>query len=112
MTDLFAYAATVGARRTDPDTSRAAAARSPATRRADCIEVLRIHAKYQDGLTDFELAHIMRRQQTSAGKRRGELRDLGLIAPTDLRRPAPSGSPSIVWKITADGIATANSGSA
>jgi hypothetical protein len=57
-----------------------------------------------DGLTDFELADIMGRQQTSAGKRRGELRDIGLVSDTGYRRPAPSGSMAIVWAITRQGV--------
>jgi hypothetical protein len=57
-----------------------------------------------DGLTDFELAARLSRQQTSSGKRRGELRDLGLVADTGRRRPAPSGSAAIVWAITPLGL--------
>jgi len=47
----------------------------------------------------------MGRQQTSAGKRRGELRDAGYIEDGLMRRPAPSGSMAIVWCITAKGRA-------
>lgn len=103
MIDLFNYQP-VAARNTDPETSHQAAARSPNIKAKDRRSVLMAHAENPDGLTDFELAAIVNRQQTSAGKRRGELRDLGLIAMTELRRPAPSGSPSIVWRITDTGI--------
>lgn len=98
--DLFS----VAARRSDPETSHQAADRHPALRQTDRRAALLAHAAYPAGLTDFELADIMGRQQTSAGKRRGELRDLGMIEQTKDRRPAPSRSPAIVWRITADGI--------
>jgi hypothetical protein len=52
------------------------------------------------GLTDFQLATLVDRKQTSAGKRRGELRDKRLIEATALRRPSDTGSPAIVWRIT------------
>jgi len=58
------------------------------------------------GLTDFELATLTDRAQTSIGKRRGELAALGLIADIGDRRPAPSGAMSAVWAITPDGMAT------
>jgi hypothetical protein len=94
--DLF----TPGSRRSDPDTSHAAADRHPALRHNDRRAALLAHDEHPGGLTDFELADIMGRQQTSAGKRRGELRDLGFISDSGERRPAPSGSMSIVWRIT------------
>jgi hypothetical protein len=90
-----------GARTTDPETSHEAAEINHAVRRRDRWEVLRTHYDHaQQGLTDFELANITRRQQTSVGKRRGELRDLNLIEQTDMRRPSPSGATAIVWRIT------------
>jgi len=97
--DLFGW----GARHTDPDTSHEAAKAWPKERARDRRAVLLLHAKRPNGLTDFELAEIMGRQQTSVGKRRGELRDAGFIYDTGFRRPAPSGSPAIVWAITTAG---------
>jgi hypothetical protein len=94
-----------GARPTDPETSHLAANKTPLLRADDRRAALLIHASRPDGLTDFELAALMGRQQTSAGKRRGELRDAGMIADTTRRRPAPSGSSAIVWSITAYGQA-------
>ena len=85
-------------RRTDPDTShRAARTTRPnaGTNRAVALDVLQ---RWPAGLTDFELAEITGLQQTSIGKRRGELRDAGLVRDTGRRRPSPSGSPSIVWE--------------
>lgn len=91
------------ARATDPETSQAAAVRRPAGRTKDRTEVFLAHIQHPEGLTDFELADLLKRQQTSVGKRRGELRDLGMIEDSKLRRPAPSGSPAIVWRITEAG---------
>jgi hypothetical protein len=104
--DLFDYAAEiVGARSTDPDTSHEAAVRNLSGRNTDRRRALAaLVAVGDDGLTDFELAARLSRQQTSAGKRRGELRDLGLVADTGRRRSAPSGSAAIVWAITPLGL--------
>lgn len=101
--DLIDHISLVNARRNDPDTAIEASNLHPRLRQSDRRQALLLHAVHPDGMTDFELATLMHRQQTSAGKRRGELRDLGLIEQTDERRPAPSGAASIVWKITAEG---------
>jgi len=85
-------------RSSDPDTSELAARdtlRKAPTHRARALDALR---KCHGGLTDFELAAYLGLQQTSAGKRRGELRDAGLVYDSGLRRPAPSGSLAIVWR--------------
>lgn len=72
-------------------------------RQTDREKVLETHRQFPGGLTDFELASVMGRQQTSIGKRRGELVRAGLIIGTTERRPSPSGSAAIVWKITPEG---------
>jgi hypothetical protein len=59
------------------------------------------HLVEDDGLTDFEYPAL---QQTSAGKRRLELQRAGLVEDSGRRRPSPSGSPVIVWRITAVGL--------
>jgi hypothetical protein len=103
MPDLLDFAARA-VRNNDPDTSREAAlARlggKATDRRAALIEIGNVGPR---GLTDFELARLINRQQTSAGKRRGELRDLGLVEDSGDRRPAPSGSSAIVWRISQKG---------
>ena len=97
--DLFA-----NVRVSDPDTSQDAAASHKALRRLDRISALLAHADHQStGLTDYELADTIKRQQNSAGKRRGELRDLGFIEDSGERRRAPSGASAIVWRITDKG---------
>lgn len=92
------------ARKTDPETSHQAAARVRPNALNDRNHVLVVHSHHPNGLTDFELAKLCDRQQTSAGKRRGELRDSGMIRDTGERRNAPSGSPAIVWRITEFGM--------
>jgi DNA-binding transcriptional ArsR family regulator len=52
----------------------------------------------EDGLTDFELADKTGYQQTSIGKRRTELRNMGLVADSGRRRKTPSGASAIVWR--------------
>jgi DNA-binding MarR family transcriptional regulator len=86
------------ARRTDPDTSHEAARRAglgASEGRKDAL-----HYLSRGPCTDFELAARSGYQQTSIGKRRGELVQLGLVVKTNERRPSPSGSPAIVWAIT------------
>lgn len=103
---------TLGAyRQSDPETSRDAAvdaANNAATLRSRCYDLLKGAGAH--GLTDFELVDVYQRryqrpaQQTSLGKRRGELRDAGLVEACKtadgslVKRPSPSGSAAIVWK--------------
>jgi hypothetical protein len=93
------------ARASDPGTSHTAAARASVRAATDRALVLRIHQQWTAGLTDFELAELAGRQQTSLGVRRGDLRKAGLIRDSGLKRPAPSGSPATVWIITEEGRA-------
>lgn len=86
------------ARRTDPETSHQAAAIAELKavgNRALALSTLRAHPA---GLTDFELAELTGLQQNSVGKRRGELRDAGLVEDSGERRPSTTGSPAIVWR--------------
>jgi len=90
------------ARNTDPSTSHEAAedARAHSGRhRAMALEALRKAGP--SGLTDFELADATGVAQTSIGVRRKELVNAGLVEATAERRPAPSGSAAIVWRVVA-----------
>lgn len=88
----------VPARFTDPETSQEAGAEHPA-RAGDRERALAaLEAAGRDGLTDYELAAAIGRQQNSAGKRRHELMVLGLVEYAGFTRPAPSGSPCRVWR--------------
>ena len=94
----FAFPTT---RVTDPETSHEAAslaAQGASILRARCYRAL---LEAEDGLTDFELADQVGSQQTSAGKRRGELRDAGLVEWAGSTRRAPSGAQARVWKAVA-----------
>jgi len=67
--------------------------------------VLDWHVRRPQGLTDYELAAYTGRQQNSVGKRRTELFQAGYVDKTDMRRPAPSGSGCIVWRVNSRGFA-------
>lgn len=97
-----------GTRATDPVTSHEAEAKvrpHASTGRRAVLSALALYGP----LTDFELAERTGWQQTSIGKRRGECVAQGWVeaftAPdgTKCKRPSPSGSPAIVWAITAKG---------
>lgn len=96
-----------GARASDPDTSHMAAARALKIRHGDQQRVLHLLAHQPAGLHDFEIADALKGAQTSLGKRRGELRDKGLVYDTGIRRRNSSGSMCAVWALTAAGLARA-----
>lgn len=56
------------------------------------------------GLTDFELSEQLGILRTSAGKRRKELMEGGLVADSGDRRLTDTGSTAIVWVITDKGL--------
>ena len=91
------------ARNTDPATSHQAAEHAALKAGTHRALALRALARAADGLTDFELAQRTGIQQTSIGKRRGELVRMGLAESAGTTRPAPSGSPAMVWRVTARG---------
>lgn len=115
MSDQMAFDFTA-VRASDPETSRLAAIfvfPNVEAHRARVLAAL-AHAG-PGGLTDFELEQVVGIKQTSCGKRRGELRDSGLVEPLHVpdlehpcgrrpvRRLAPSGTPAQVWTITPAG---------
>ncbi len=59
-------------------------------------------------MTDHELAAVTGRVATSIGRRRTDLVQAGWAIATDDRRLSPSGTPSIVWRLTIDGLAVWN----
>ena len=91
------------ARNTDPDTSHAAARYTEPRANTNRALALRVLAEHPGGLTDFELAALTGLQQTSIGKRRGELRDGGFVEDSGERRASPSGAQAIVWKAKSEG---------
>jgi len=100
LDDLFRMART-----TDPSTSHAAAA--DALKSADIGRIIALRAHFEarlTGLTDFELEDKTGKRQTSIGKRRFDCVERGWIVDSGQKRPAPSGSLAIVWRITEAGI--------
>lgn len=101
--------ATPMARATDPDTAHHAAW-SAANTDHRAVYVAILAAVHEHGpLTDYHLSlHVARRTgtpilRTSVGKRRGELRDMGLMADSGHRAKTDTNSTAIRWAITAAG---------
>lgn len=97
------------ARATDDVTSVMAAEEAGKNIAYTRMLALRFHYEHSDGLTDFELAELSGYQQTSIGKRRGDLMNskyfpIPLIEKTDETRPAPSGRAARVYRITDAGL--------
>ena len=92
------------ARQSDPATAHQAAERVAPRAHSDELLVLTIHAQHPEGLTDHELATIAKRLYTSLGVRRKALVRKGLIVDSGLKRPTPTGSDAIVWKVTEAGV--------
>jgi hypothetical protein len=97
------------ARATDDVTSVMAAEDAARNVSRGRMLALRLHYAHPAGLTDFELAKLSGWAQTSIGKRRGDLMNpkyfpTPLIEKTQETRPAPSGSPARVWRITRAGM--------
>ena len=80
-----------------PVTPRTGGAQSHGSLRWRCYEALCKAGRR--GLTDYELAELVGRQQNSAGKRRGELCKMGLVRDSGMRRLGPTCSPCIVWVV-------------
>ena len=95
------------ARRTDPETSHAAARNATATASKGCMNALKHLCT--GAKTDHELSAKSGVQINSIGKRRADCAAAGLVrAATDaegnkMRRKTPSGSTAIVWEITDEG---------
>lgn len=93
------------ARSSDPYTSHLAAAANARVAESHRARAERaLHDAGPAGLTDFELADATDLAQTSVGKRRLDLVRLGrvvglvdAVTGRQVTRPAPSGTPSLVW---------------
>jgi hypothetical protein len=106
---LFDFSVREAVRASDPVTSVRAAERAAKSASFGRMLALSLLYKHREGLTDFELASLSGWQQTSIGKRRGDLMNSKyfnphLVEKTAETRPSPSGSPSTVWRITQSGI--------
>lgn len=84
------------ARRSDPETSKAAARSIPvADLEKRVLEALRDHPL---GLTSHDVANLLDLDLVSVSPRFRPLVEKGLILETSERRSGPSGRKSIVWK--------------
>jgi len=96
--NLFSiFEATRLARTTDPDTSHSAAKSASVRGPNQRIKVWDA-LNFLGEATDFELSEYLGILRSSAGKRRQELTELGLVEATDFRRPTDTGAMSIVWR--------------
>jgi len=86
-------------RRTDPDTSHEAAYANLVGRKTIAAKVYAmLESMLPDGLTDVELSiRLPQYQLNSLNKRRGELRDQGLVMDSGRRRLTPAEARAIVW---------------
>lgn len=86
-----------GARNTDPDTSlEAAQSITDEARRDVYARIIRIIFEHGPQ-TDWQLGQRLGLLATSAGKRRGEMRDMGLVVRTEFRGPTATG-PKKGWR--------------
>jgi hypothetical protein len=93
----------VAARRTDPDTSVAAALAHPLLRSSQRLQLLRAFDLVRSGLTDEEAGEIAGIRRVADTRRCSELRKAALIADTGDRRPTSTGSMAMVCQITETG---------
>lgn len=92
-------------RAADPDTARAAAERTAEQLREHHWLVLSaIAAAGSRGMIDHEHESVNGLNQDSAGKRRGELVEWGLVERTEMRRQTVRGRMAIVWRVTGRGV--------
>jgi len=91
------------ARRGDPATAHDAALAEHRLSEHRWRALMRLNFAAGAGLTDFELAERTGLAQTSVGKRRLELVEMGYVEMATGSRPAPSGRAAQVWRITPTG---------
>lgn len=102
---LLAPAPTLtNARTTDPEASHQAAAAHTGPFRGIHRDVLALLAEHGP-LSDFDLAEHTRLKSVSVGKRRGELRDWGMVARAAGMGRSDTGATCHLWEITARGTA-------
>lgn len=87
-------------RASDPATSKAAALDNLPRSGSQKSRVLSALVRHQAGLTDYELGLAIGVLRSSAGKRRQELEELGLIERTGGTRPTDTGSDALIWRLT------------
>jgi hypothetical protein len=95
-------------RNSDPDTSHLAGdnLRHLPGRNTLAFACLILHSRHPQGLTDDELSHLpgLRTYDGNHHKRRPDLKRVGLVEDSGLRRKTVTGNSAIVWRITPKGI--------
>lgn len=92
------------ARRRGTDTEKAAARDVFPHSGSQRLRVLEeLASAGERGCTDYELSERLHILRTSAGKRRKELLEDGLVEPTTERRTTDTSSTAVVWRITSAG---------
>jgi hypothetical protein len=91
------------ARHSDPETSREAGTEKLHWSEHRKLALAALVRAGDEGATDFALAAATGVAQTSIGCRRKDLRNMGFVEDSGIKRPSPSGSPSIVWRVTRAG---------
>lgn len=97
---LFQYSAKSRARKTDPDTSKAAAseiADKITMLQAEVMEFAQFRTPF--GFTDWELCNHFSNHGSTYRTRRAELTAKGKIKDSGHRRTLPSGRKAIVWVV-------------
>lgn len=88
------------ARSSDPETSKLAADANKSERD---IQRIRVHEFMKSvgeyGATDYEISQACKILRTSAGKRRLELQQAGLVIKTEMRRLTDTQSSACVWRV-------------
>ena len=101
--ELFGEAPVKGlARRTDPETAKAAARKAPAAGLQ--MRVLDALRRSREGLTSHELAALLGEDLVSVSPRLRPLANKGLVRDSGERRAGPSGTKSIVWVAGTDAV--------
>jgi hypothetical protein len=89
---------------TEAEAAKKAQERAPVMRERALLALADAH---DYGMTDFELSTALHCLRTTAGKRRGELRDQGPVERTEKRRLTDTATSGTVWKVTEDGLRVA-----
>jgi hypothetical protein len=89
------------ARQADPDTAHEAAKINLEIHGAQRLSVLcYLRSQGTSGATDYEIGRAIGILRTSAGKRRKELCELGLVRDLGQRRSTDTGATAMVWVVT------------
>ena len=92
-------------RANDPETSKAAAIKSPVRRGSERYRLLEVFVDGSRGLTDDEASRFAGVDYYEGRRRCVDLRRYGLIEPTGEKRQSTFGNLAMVCRVTPDGIA-------